>query len=67
MYNILRCVQNITMEVILLLNQEIKCSVDNCSYNNHGSKCTLGDITVSKTCGEPGEPCETQCSSFHCE
>ena len=46
-------------------NQEIKCSVRSCRYNDQTKNCTLSDITVG--CGSAGEAkskSETVCSSF---
>ncbi len=42
--------------------QDVKCSVKNCYFNEHGGKCTAGEIEVSPC---SGEGCEgTLCATF---
>ena len=45
-------------------NQEIKCHVQTCKYNDNAKTCTLHDIVVGNTTGQPHEKRETQCDSF---
>ncbi len=46
-------------------NQDIKCSVTTCKYNNHEKHCSLHDIMVgSSVSGEAHRKTETECASF---
>ncbi len=45
-------------------NQEIKCSVQTCRYNDKSRFCTLEDITVGSEPAEAKSKQETICKSF---
>ena len=46
--------------------QEIKCNVRSCRFNNHARNCTLSDIIVGcdSSGGTAHAKCETECASF---
>jgi len=49
-------------------NQQIKCNVNSCKFNDHSHKCGLSDITVGNC--EPQDAHfrdETECDSFEAE
>ncbi|MDR1913807.1 MAG: DUF1540 domain-containing protein [Clostridiales bacterium] len=48
----------------MLSNQEIKCQVSTCKYNDTNKVCTLHDIQVGNTGSQAHEKQETQCNSF---
>ena len=48
-------------------NQDIKCNIENCKFNNHDHMCTLTNIVVGSDNGDNGnvcEKCDTECASF---
>jgi len=45
-------------------NQEIKCHVQSCKYNDSSSTCTLHDIVVGTSAGQAHDKQGTQCDSF---
>ncbi len=51
-------------------NQNIKCNVESCEYQDCGSHCcTLNEIEVGCTCGcdEAVDKKETICKNFKCD
>ena len=46
--------------------QEIKCNVRSCKFNNHARHCTLSDVVIGNDTpsGEAHTKCETECASF---
>ena len=48
-------------------NQEIKCTVTSCRYNDKVKYCTLSDIVVGKQCDCATDKCQTDCMSFELE
>lgn len=49
-------------------NQEIKCNVKSCTFNDKANYCTKNDITVGNTIpGEARDRKETECDSFKAE
>lgn len=47
--------------------QEIKCNVKNCKYNDKVKYCTLSDITIGQQCSCATDKCQTDCLSFEAE
>ena len=45
-------------------NQEIKCHVQTCKYNDSSRTCTLHDIVVGNSGGQAHDKQGTQCDSF---
>jgi len=45
-------------------NQEIKCHVQTCKYNDSNKVCTLHDIVVGSSTGQAHDKQSTQCDSF---
>lgn len=48
-------------------NQEIRCSVQNCRYNDKSNSCTLSDIEVGETTYDAQHKKDTECGSFESE
>lgn len=51
----------------LIMNQEIKCDVEECKYQGGFNNCTLSNIQVSNTDMNVHEKSDTGCMSFECE
>ena len=47
-----------------MTNQEIKCHVQTCKYNDSSKVCTLHDIVVGNSGGQAHDKQGTQCDSF---
>ncbi|MCL2203876.1 MAG: DUF1540 domain-containing protein [Defluviitaleaceae bacterium] len=45
-------------------NQNIKCSVSRCRYNDQASHCNKNEITVGCSVSAPHNKCDTECDSF---
>lgn len=45
-------------------NQEIKCKVQSCRYNDKSNYCTLSDIEVGETNFDAQHKKDTECNSF---
>ncbi len=50
-----------------MANQEIKCNVHSCKYNDKSRYCSLSDIVVGTTNSDVHEKCDTECVSFEIE
>ena len=52
-----------------MTNQDIKCTVSSCKFNESAKNCTLQSINVGcdSTSSQPHDKCETNCSSFQCK
>ncbi|MDR0999757.1 MAG: DUF1540 domain-containing protein [Clostridiales bacterium] len=45
-------------------NQDVKCHVQTCKYNDNNRTCTLHDIVVGSSGAQAHDKASTQCDSF---
>lgn len=48
-------------------DQEIKCTVKSCKYNDKVKYCTLSEISVGESCCSAKTKAQTDCMSFELE
>ncbi len=48
-------------------NQEIRCNVHNCKFNDKANYCTLNSIVVGSETANACKKCDTECVSFEQE